>query len=269
MNIFSINILWFQIAPTYYGLMYGLSFLIWYFFLKRYGKIEAKYLDDLLLYIFFWVVIWWRLWYILFYDFTYYIQNILDILKVWQGWMSFHWWVLWVVGSMYLFSRKYKIPFLKVADHITLVIPIGLFFWRIWNYINWELLWFSGYTGPLAVYKWATWYFPSPLLEAFLEWLVLFWVLLYVYNSPLNSLKTTQLTPTPSLYKRGEHRFDGQIASLFLVWYWVFRIFVEIFFRQPDSHIGLLFGFISTGTLLSIPMIVVGGFLYFTLSRKK
>ena len=244
MSIFTLNILWFQISPTYYGLMYGLSFLLWYVFLKKYWKIEAKYLDDLLLYIFFWVIIWWRFWYIVFYDLSYYLQNLWDIVKIWNGWMSFHGWVLWVIGSMYLFARKYKLSFLKLADHITLVIPIGLFFWRIWNYINWELLWFSWYTGPFAVYKSWTWYFPSPLLEAFLEWLILFLILLYVYK---------------------RQKFDGQIASLFLIWYWVFRVFVEIFFRQPDSHIGLLFGFISTGTLLSLPMVLVGGFFYWRL----
>ena len=224
--------------------MYWLSFLIWYFFLKRYGKIEARYLDDLLLYIFFWVVIWWRLWYILFYDFAFYFNNISEILKFWNGWMSFHGWVLWVIGSMYLFAKRYKLSFLKVADHITLVIPIWLFLGRVWNYINKELLWFSGYEGPLAVYISWTWYFPSPLLEAFLEGLILFIILL-------------------SIYKR--QKFDGQIASLFLIWYWVFRVFVEIFFRQPDDHIGLLFGFISTGSLLSVPMIVVGGFFYWRL----
>lgn len=248
MSIFTLNILWFQISPTYYGLMYGLSFLIWFLFLRKYWRVDSKYLDDLLLYIFFWVIVWWRFWYIVFYDLSYYVQNLWDIIKVWNGWMSFHGWALWVIASMYLFARKYKLSFLKVADHITLVIPIGLFFWRIWNYINWELLWFAWYTGPLAIYIWEVWYFPSSLLEAFLEWLILFILLL-------------------SVYKR--QRFDGQIASLFLIWYWVFRIFVELFFRQPDAHIGLLFWVVSTGTLLSIPMVLIGLFFYWRLSHKK
>jgi len=248
MTIFTLNILWFQIAPTYYWLMYGISFLLGYVFLKKYGKIDNKYLDDLLLYIFIWVIFGGRFGYIFFYDFIYYLQNLSEIYKVWNGWMSFHGWVLWVIVSLLIFSRKYKIWFLRVLDQVALVAPIWLFFWRIGNYINWELLWFSWYTGPFAIYKWDTWYFPSTLLEAFLEWALLLTILLYIYR---------------------KQKFDWQIGSLFLIWYGVFRIFVELFFREPDIHIGLLFWVISTGSLLSLPMIIVGGFFYLKLQTKK
>lgn len=254
MTIFELNIFWFHIAPTYYWLMYAIWFFSWYFIIKKRSQIKkSKYsseqnlqmLESLLFYIFLWVVLWWRLWYVFFYNFFYYINNIFDIFKIWDWWMSFHGWVIWVILAMFFFSKKYKFSFLKLSDQITAILPIWLWFWRIWNYLNKELLWYSNYDWFLAVYVNWVWYFPSPLLEALLEWLVLFIILNLVYK-----------------YKK----FDWQISALFLIFYWIFRIFVEMFFRQPDSNIWYIFWFLTMWEILSIPMILIWIYYYIKLN---
>lgn len=237
MEIFEITLFGINIAPSYYGLMYAIWFLSGYYIIKKRKFIDNKLLDDLLIYIVLWVVLWWRLWYILFYNFNSYINNPLDILKVWEWWMSFHGWVLWVILTMILFARKYKINFYKLADEITAVLPIWLWLGRIWNYLNKELLGFSWYTGPLNI----DWKFPSPLVEALLEWLVLFIILNLVYK---------------------KKKFNWQIASLFLILYGTFRIFVEIFFREPDIQIWYIAWFFTMWEILSLPMIIIWIYFY-------
>lgn len=250
MSIFEITLFGITIAPTYYGLMYALWFLSWYYIIKYRIKnlksnsndLYTSILDDLLLYIVLWVILGWRLGYVLFYNFTNYIQDPISILKVWEWWMSFHWWVLGVILAMYLFSRKYKVSFLKLTDNITAVLPIWLWLGRVWNYLNWELLGFSWYTWPLAV----DWRFPSPLVEALLEWLVLFIILNWVYKNK---------------------KFNWQVASLFLIFYGIFRIFVEVFFREPDSNIWYIAWYFTMWEILSLPMIIIWMYYYLKLSK--
>lgn len=242
MYIFEITLFWIKISPSYYWLMYALAFLFWYYIIKNRGVIKKEILDELLIYIVAWVILWWRLGYILFYDFNSYLSNPLNILKIWEWWMSFHWWVLWVLFSMLVFSKKYKINFYKLADQITLVIPIWLWLWRIWNYLNKELLWFSWYYWPFNI----DWRFPSPLLEMLLEWILLFIILNYLYIK--KNLKA------------------WQIASLFLILYWIFRIFVEAFFREPDTHIWYIWKYFTLWEIYSLPMIIL--WLYFFIKLK-
>lgn len=247
MTIFELNIFWITIAPSYYWLMYAIWFLAGYYIIKKRWFISDKKLDDLFLYIVAWVILWWRLGYILFYNLESYISSPLDILKIWEWWMSFHWWVIWVIIVMILFSKKYKVDFLKLSDQVTLVLPIWLWSWRIWNYLNWELLWFANYNSFLAYYKNWIWYFPSPLLESLLEWLVLFLILAYFYNKK-------------SLAK-------WQIASLFLIFYSIFRIFVEAFFRTPDSHIWYILWFLTMWEILSLPMLIIWLILFYKFKK--
>ncbi len=239
MPIFEFSLFWITIAPTYYGFMYTLSFIIWYMImLKRKILIESQ-LDTLLIYVFFWVVLGWRFWYIIFYDLNYYLHNLNAIIQVRNWWMSFHWWLIGVILSVYLFCKNYKIPFWKVMDEMAAVAPIWLFLGRIWNYINKELLWFP-YNWPFAVeVAWKT-YFPSPLLESFLEWFVLFFILKYIQN---------------------HKKFYGQTGAFFLIIYWTFRIIVELYFRVPDEKIGYLIWPFSLWAVLSIPMIILWIFL--------
>ncbi len=246
MTIFEISIFWLTLAPTYYGLMYVIGFLYGVWALKKTRKYSQIQRDTLFLYIFLGVILGGRLWYILFYNFHSYRDSPLSILKVWEWWMSFHGWFLWVILALYLFNYKYKGKFWDLWDDIAQIIPVWLFFGRIWNYINKELLWFE-YSWLLAVTLGNTSYFPSPLVEALLEGVIMFVILNFIMKKP---------------------KFSGQFAALFLLLYGIFRTFVELFIRTPDSHIGYYFAFLTQWSLLSIPMIVAGALLYYYLYKK-
>lgn len=288
MSIFEINVFWFTLAPSYYGLMYALGFMAGYLIIKKRGQItihkhttstlegkktkkeDTHMLDDLLLYIFLGVILGGRLGYVLLYNFSSYLHDPLSILSLWEGGMSFHGGVIGVILAMWYFSYKYQFSFLKLTDEVTAILPIGLWLGRIGNYLNNELYGYAGYTGPFSMSVSSVWHFPSPLLEFLLEGVVLFIILNWVYiaRSPKNkSLPLHSVTSTP--FEKGRKiRFDGQVAALFLILYGVFRIFVEVFFRQPDAHIGYILGIFTMGEILSLPMIVIGGYYYYTLNKK-
>lgn len=246
MSLFFINILWITIAPSFYGLMYALSFMIGYYILKKGKKIFSYHLDDLFLYVFAWVILWGRIWYILFYNLSYYLSSPVEIFYFWNGGMSFHGGVVGVIIALLLFSKRKELNPYMLLDEIARVATIWLGLGRLGNYANKELLGFP-YTGPLAVVTETGSFFPSPLLESFLEWLVLYFILNYFYK------------------RKHTH---WQIGSLFLIGYGVFRIFVEVFFRTPDTQIGYILPYVSMGSLLSFVMIVVWGVFYVRLSKK-
>lgn len=241
MTIFELNILSLHIAPTYYGLMYALAFLTGYYYLLKKEVVTKPQLESLFLYLIAWVVLWGRIWYIIFYDLSYYLADPINIIKVWEGGMSFHWGALGVIIATLAFAKIHKVQFLKLIDEIVFILPIWLFLGRIWNYLNKELLGFP-YTWFLAVEKNGQSYFPSPLLEAFLEGIILFMILYFV-----SKRKT----------------FYGQIWCVFLIFYGLFRLLVEIFVRTPDAHIWYISWFFTMWSLLSLPMIIVGIILYF------
>lgn len=259
MYIFELNLFWLTISPTYYWLMYVIAFVFSYIFISKWMKISYKKMDDLLLYSFIWVILWWRLAYIIFYDLFYYIENPNNLIKIWEWWMSFHGWAIWVILAMYFFAKKYKLKFLKLADELCRTLPIWLWLWRLWNYINQELLWFSPYNWPLAIYKNSIWYFPSPLLEALLEWIILFLILNYFYKKKKNQENNTS-TDSRKIN-------DWQIWALFLIFYAIFRIFVELFFRVPDPQIWYFLGFLTMWTFLTIPMFLVWIYYFFKLNK--
>ena len=246
MTIFEITIFWITIAPSYYGLMYVLGFILWYIILEKRQILWKKELDSLFLYVFLWVILWGRLGYVIFYDLSYYLSNFWDIIKIWEWWMSFHGWALWVILGVFIFWKLNKISFIKTINEIALVAPIWIFFGRIWNYINKELLWFP-YTWFLAVEKNWEYYFPSPLVEAFLEWIVLFLILLYFSKT----------------------KFNKYLWAIFIIWYWVFRLLVEIFIRVPDSHLWYIIWPLSMWAILSIVMILIWFLIIFVLRNKK
>lgn len=243
MYIFQLDIFWITISPSYYGLMYALSFTIWYFYLLKIIKLKSSLVEDLFLYLFLWVILWWRFWYILFYNLNYYISNPMDIIKFWEWWMSFHWGLIWVLLSIFIFSKIKKTNYFYITDRLALVFPIWLFFGRIWNYINWELLWYKWYDWLFHIEKWWINYFPSTLLEAFLEWFILF-IILNLY-----------------FFFRKNYKI-WELSGLFLIFYWLFRFIVELFFRAPDSQIWYIYSIFSIWSLLSFPMIIIWIFIF-------
>ena len=249
MKIFEISFFWISIAPTYYGLMYALAFIIGYLILSKRKILTEVKLDTLVLYIFLGVVLWGRLWYILFYSLNYFLEYPKRIIEIWNGWMSFHGWCIGVILAVYIYSKTNKENFWKIIDQIASVAPIWIGLGRIGNYINKELLGFL-YDGPLAVKVWEVSYFPSPLLEAFLEWFILYIIVRYTY------LKQTTY---------------WLVSGVFLTWYGLFRIIIELFVRTPDTNIGYIYWPFSLWAILSLPMILLWIFIiwYFIKGNKK
>ena len=235
-------------AIRWYSLAYIFGILIgWWLgkkiILKRFQKNDSKFdieeFDSLITYLIISIIIGGRIGYILFYNFGYYTLNPIDILKIWEGGMSFHGAMIGVIFGTYLFSKRKNIQTFILLDVVACVSPIGIFFGRIANFINGELI------GKITTVSWAVIFpaidnyprHPSQLYEAFLEGLVLFLI--------VNSILLRQN------YK------IGSCSSIFLIFYGIFRIFSE-FFREPDSQIGYIFNIVSMGTALSFFMIIAG-----------
>jgi phosphatidylglycerol:prolipoprotein diacylglycerol transferase len=198
-----------------------------------------KFLDDLLFYGVLGVVLGGRLGEVLFYNPGYYFSHPLKILAVWEGGMSFHGGFLGVLVAMILFARVRNIHWLALMDFIAPLVPPGLAFGRIGNFINGEL-----WGRPTDV-PWAMVFpqvdnvprHPSQLYEFALEGVALF-ALLWLFSSK----------PRPA----------GAVSGLFLIGYGSFR-FIGEFTRNPDDGIfGLMTFGISMGQWLSLPMVVAG-----------
>lgn len=234
------------LAVRWYGMMYLLSFVGGYFMmvhicnLRRY-PLNREAVADLLFYAVIGVVAGGRLGYTLFYQPAYYFEHPHEILYIWQGGMSFHGGLLGVFMVLFWFARRRNMPLLQLGDLTVAAVPIGLGLGRIGNFINGEL-WGRPTDLPWGIIFPAAGVqarHPSQLYEAFLEGLVL---LLVIY---------------------GLHRFGvkrGVPVAIFLLGYGLARFSVE-FVREPDTHLGFLWGGATMGQLLSLPMMVVGGII--------
>lgn len=249
MYIFQWNIFGIQLSPTWYWLMYALGFIIAYSFMKKNWKYRGEDIDTLLYFVFFGVVFWGRIGYVLLYNFSYFIENPSQIFAFWKWGMSFHGGFLWVLLAVWIFAKWKKYLLFSITDILAVIIPVALGLGRIGNYINGELLGFSPYNGPLAIVTNGVSHFPSPLLEMFLEGVLLFGIMLYFWKS---QPKTWLL------------------SSVFLIGYATMRLIAEQF-RLPDAQIGYLFdtGYITLGMLYTVPMFIVGIYLLFRTTRKQ
>ena len=240
-NILNFNVYW-------YSLAYILAFIIGGIYAKRILSnvnisFKGFHVDEFLSYSIIGVIIGGRVGYVIFYNFDYYIQNVLEIFKIWQGGMSFHGGLIGMIISMILFSKKNQIYFFDISNIVACCSPIGLFLGRIANFVNGELY------GIPTNGQWGVIFdkidqlprHPSQLYEAFFEGLILFLLLLYFLKK--NKFNTINC------------------SSIFLVFYGISRFFIE-FFRLPDPQIGYIFNYFSTGQLLCIPMIVLGFLIY-------
>tara|TARA_B110000116_G_C16788295_1_gene562226 strand:+ start:285 stop:1097 length:813 start_codon:yes stop_codon:yes gene_type:complete len=240
------QIRWYSIAYIF-GIIMGWMYAIKIISLiskneYNFVSIKKSHFDDLIFYLITGIVIGGRLGYIIFYNFNYYSQNILEILKIWQGGMSFHGGLLGVVISIIIFSKKTKNSFFKFSDIVSCVAPIGLFLGRIANFINGELYGKVSTTIPWGVVFPTGGGFPrhpSQIYEAIFEGIILFIIINYF------ALKKKLL------FK------PGYTSVIFLILYSVLRIFAE-YFREPDIHLGYFFNYFSLGELLSIATILIG-----------
>jgi len=205
--------------------------------------------DDFILWVTLGIILGGRLGYVLFYNFDYFMRNPLDIFEVWKGGMSFHGGFLGCVLAVVLFARKHGIPFLSLGDLTCAVGPVGLFLGRIANFINGEL-W--GRPADPATVPWAMVFpdggpvprHPSQLYEAVLEGIVLFTLLMLFIRA-------------------GALKRPGFIVGAFATFYGLARIAGEAF-REPDPQLGFLWGGLTMGMLLSVPMIIAGVALMIT-----
>ena len=209
------------------------------------GAWSRKDVEDMLFYGVLGTVIGGRLGYCLFYKPEYYLANPLQIFYIWQGGMSFHGGLVGVIVSQWLFARTRGKPAWEVLDFIAPCVPPGLAAGRVGNFINGEL-WGRPADPSLP---WAMVFpqsgtmlprHPSQVYQFFLEGLLLFIVLW--------------------LYARKERK-RGQVAAAFLIGYGAFRFIAE-YFREPDSHLGLLTFGMSMGQWLCVPMILGGAVLW-------
>ncbi len=229
----------------WYGISYVCGIMLaWYLLVYRARTREelgwsANQVGDLIYYGTLGVILGGRLGSVVFYNLPYYLANPLDILKVWQGGMSFHGGLIGVMFALWFYARKFERSYFEVSDFLIPVVPIGLFFGRIANFINAELWgaptslpWGMVFPGGGGIPR-----HPSQLYEAALEGLLLF-LMLWFYS--------------------GRHRPKMAVTGLFLLSYALFRSAVELV-REPDAHIGYLLGnWLTMGQLLSLPMLLAG-----------
>ena len=168
-----------------------------------------------------------------------YIYNPIEILMVWQGGMSFHGGVLGVIGSTFIFCKKFKIDTFYFLDLISLAAPIGIFLGRIANFINSELYGRKSDFFLSVIFEKIDNFprHPSQIYEAFFEGIILFILLNFIFKSFLNK--------------------SGVISALFLIFYSSFRFIIE-YTREPDPHLGLQFLDLSQGQLISIIFLILG-----------
>ncbi len=239
-QIFSLEIRWYSLAYIA-GITLG-----WLYCKKRLIKDPniLDIFDDYITYLIVGIILGGRIGYGLFYNLEYYLENPSEILMIWNGGMSFHGGVIGVILASILFSYKHKINQFIFLDLVALSAPIGICFGRIANYINSELY------GRATEVPWSVKFLvidnikrhPSQLYEAFLEGIILFFILNYFFK------KNYLIKP-------------GQISGLFLVFYSLFRFFAE-FFRSPDPQIGYLILNLTLGQLMSALFLVTGLLLY-------
>ena len=231
----------------WYSLAYMAGILLgWWLIVRENARkplpnLSKTALDDMVMWAVGGIILGGRFGYALFYKPEHYLQHPLEILRVWEGGMSFHGGLLGTIIAFFLFCRKYKIKFLALADLLACAAPIGLFFGRIANFINGELY---GRVTDASVGM----IFPtggdlprhtSQLYEATLEGAVLFAIMLFLLN------------------KTNLREHTGKLSGIFLIGYSLARIICE-YFREPDAFLGFLYAGTTMGQILSLPMLAVG-----------
>lgn len=231
----------------WYGLMYLCAFVFaWllgrYRIKKGFFDITLQRFEDLIFYGILGVILGGRLGYVFFYKPSFYFSHPIEIFSVWDGGMAFHGGLIGVILALIYFSHKEKKTLFQLGDFVAPLIPLGLAMGRIGNFINGEL-W-----GRKTDVAWGMIFpmsdgavrHPSQLYQMALEGFSLF-VILWFFSS--------------------KKRPEGQVTSVFLMGYGIFRFLVE-YTREPDDYLGFLALGLSMGQWLSLPMILAGIVLY-------
>jgi len=241
-QILSVEIRW-------YSLAYIIGILLGWTLSKRIfinDPLLKQKFDDYITYLIVGIIIGGRLGYVILYNFDYYLNNLIDIFKIWQGGMSFHGGLIGIIATSVWFAKKNnQNPFIYL-DVVSIVAPIGIFFGRIANFINSELYgietnlpWSVQFIQIDNLYR-----HPSQLYEAIFEGLILFIILIY-------------------FRKKGFMKIPGLISGLFLIFYSIFRFLIE-FVRVPDEQLGYIFLNLTMGQVISFIFFLIGSYLVIT-----
>ena len=245
-NFDTVAIKFFSIEIRCYSLAYIVGILIGWTLGKRVlisdNELKEKF-DDYITFVIIGIIVGGRLGYVFFYDLSYYLNNLVDIFKVWEGGMSFHCGLIGIILATVWFTNKNYINPFRYLDVVSIVAPIGIFFGRVANFINSELY------GTETDLPWAVKFIqidqvsrhPSQLYEAFFEGIFLFIILLYFKN-------------------KGFLKSPGLISGLFLILYSIARFIIE-FFRVPDEQLGYLFFDLTMGQIISFLFLLIGCYL--------
>ena len=245
------------ISVHWYGLMYVCAFasawLLGMYRASRPGAVlNRPQIEDLIFYGALGVVLGGRMGYVFFYNFGAFIEDPLWLFRVWEGGMSFHGGLLGVMVAMGYYCKKIQRNYMDVMDFVVPLVPLGLGFGRIGNFIGQEL-WGRETTVP-----WGMVFpkdpdglvrHPSQLYQAMLEGVILFAIVFWFSQKP---------------------KPRGAVSGLLLIVYGVFRFIVE-FVREPDAHLGFVaFDWMTRGQVLTIPMMIGGAILmYWSYSTHK
>ena len=251
----------------WYSLAYLAGIFVGYWYLLKLlmqpgAPMARRHADDLVFYAALGIILGGRIGYVLFYNLGYYAQHPVDVLKLWDGGMSFHGGLIGtVLGILYL-SWKEKLPALRIHDYVACVAPIGLFFGRLANFVNHELwgaptnlpwaIRFPEYSELLHRTVLGPPRHPSQLYEAFLEGIVLFAILSWMF------------------WKTQARYEPGKLVGTFGFFYGLFRFLVE-FVREPDPQLAWFTHEtgLHMGQWLSLPLIIGGAWLMWTAKRRR
>lgn len=272
------SIFWIHIYR--YWIFYLIGFLLAYSFLSfiwknkyfhKFPKLQdllENDLENLFIILILWVLIWGRLWHVLIYDFQYFVNNPLDVFKIWQWWMSFIGWILWVVlwVSIFLWKKKFsRKEYIILLDLLCCILPLCIAFWRLWNFLNQELYWII-FNNPLWRSKWMVWTLTSlwflhiydkidlalrintNLLSIIFEWILLFTTLIIIFIKQI----------------KNDKRKFWRIWMIFLLRYSIIRFLFE-YIRQ-DSQSEFIWPFTRSQRFFVI-FIIVGIILWICLNR--
>jgi len=251
----------------WYSLAYLAGIFVGYWYLLKLLKqpgapMARRHADDLVFYAALGIILGGRIGYVLFYNLGYYASHPVDVLKLWDGGMSFHGGLLGtVLGILYL-SWKQKLPALRIHDYVACVAPIGLFFGRLANFVNHELwgaptnlpwaIRFPEYSELLHQTVLGPPRHPSQLYEAVLEGIVLFAILAWMF------------------WKTQARYEPGKLVGTFGFFYGLFRFLVE-FVREPDPQLAAFTHAtgLHMGQWLSLPLIIGGAWLMWTAKGRR
>ena len=238
-EFFSLEIRWYSLSYIF-GILFG--WIIGKKFFISDPRINEKF-DDFITFVILGIIIGGRLGYVIFYNSNYFFNNPIDIIKIWEGGMSFHGGLIGVITASIWFSKKNNQNPFEYLDVVSLVAPIGIFFGRISNFINSELYgietnlpWGVKFLKIDDLYR-----HPSQLYEAIFEGLILFLILFYFYRKKPN-------------------KESGFISGIFLIFYSIFRFLIE-FFRVPDEQLGYLFLNLTMGQIISVIFLFIGTYI--------